>query len=90
MIQSDTSQESADVQIAVLSSMTISQRLALTFELSETVIALSKRAIKRANPDYSEVEVRCQFVELHYGKFLADEFRNYLNKSHVAELPWTT
>lgn len=41
MSQSDTLKESIDVQIAVLSSMTTSQRLALTFELSETVIALS-------------------------------------------------
>lgn len=78
MIPSDTSQEATDVQTAIFREMTISQRLALTFELSDTVISLSKRAIRRANPDCSDLDLRCKFIELHYGKTLADAFRSYV------------
>jgi hypothetical protein len=81
--QSDTSQEASDFQIALLRSMTTSERLALAFKLSATAITLSKRAIRRANPDISENELRCCFVELHYGKILADNFRQYLKERSV-------
>jgi hypothetical protein len=78
---SDTSRDASDFQIALLQSKTTSERLALTFMLSQTTSALSKRAIRRANPDISENELRCRFVELHYGKVLADNFRQYLKEN---------
>ena len=80
MVQSDTSQEVSDFQIALLQSKTTSHRLALTLTLSETTTSLSKKAIRRANPEISENELRCRFVELHYGKSLADNFREYLQE----------
>lgn len=80
MIWTDTSQEASDAQISALQSKSTSHRLALTLTLSETVAALSKRAIRRANPSFSEDELRCRFVELHYGKLLADNFRTYLQE----------
>lgn len=78
MAPSDTSLEAANFQIALLQSKTTSQRLALTLSLSETTAHLSKRAIWRANPQLSENEMRCRFIELHYGRTLADSFRKYL------------
>jgi hypothetical protein len=81
--QSDTSQEASDFQIELLRSMTTSQRLALNLKLSATAISLSKRAIRRAHPDFSVNELRCRFVELHYGKILADNFRQYLKERSV-------
>ncbi len=83
MTLSDTSQEACNVQIALLQSKTTSHRLALTFTLTETTVALSKRAIQRANPDISETEMRCRFVELHYGKALADDLRQYLREHPI-------
>ncbi len=78
MTISDTSQQAADAQIAVLRSKTTAHRLALTLALSATTAALSKRAIRRANPKISESEVICRFVELHYGQALAGDLRAYL------------
>ena len=80
MTLSDTNREAADKQIEVLKAQTPSGRFLLTLSLSNTVIGLSKRAIKRANPDIADEEVRCRFVELHYGKQLSDQFRRYLNE----------
>ena len=34
-------------------------------------------AIRRRHPDYSEDEVRLKFIELTYGKSLADEVRDW-------------
>ncbi len=80
MTRSDTSKEAAEFQIALLQSKTTSHRLGLALTLSESTIALSKRAIRRANPDISEYELRCRFVELHYGKELADSYRKYFQE----------
>jgi hypothetical protein len=80
MTQSDTDQKAYDVQIALLQSKTTSHRLALTLSLSESTIALSKRAIRRANPKMSEDEFRCRFVELHYGIAIADRFQKHLQE----------
>ena len=77
---SDTSEEATDFQITLLRTKTTSHRLALALTLSETTSALSKRAIRRANPGISEVDLRCRFVELHYGKTLGDKFRKYLQE----------
>jgi hypothetical protein len=81
MTHSDTCQEAAAFQIQVLQAKTVSERLALTLALSATAIGLSLRAIKRANPAISDIEARCRFTELHYGKFLGDEFRRYISQS---------
>ena len=80
MILSDTSQEAAAFQVSLLRAKSVSERLALTMTLSQKTIALSKRAIRRANPEMSENDLRCRFVELHYGKEMAEHFRKYLQK----------
>jgi hypothetical protein len=41
--------------------------------LAETAIQLSRRAIQRANPTYSELEVNLAFVTYHYGEDLLNE-----------------
>lgn len=80
MNMSDTSAEASQLQVKSLQAKTSSERLALTLTLSNTVISLSRRAIKRTNPGFSDSDVHCQFVELHYGKQLADELRQYFLK----------
>ena len=81
MDASDTSKEIADAQIAILSAKTTTERLSLVLSLSDTVIGLSRRAIKRASANISDEEVRCRFVELHYGQSLGDSFRRYLENA---------
>lgn len=43
--------------------------------LSREVIRLSKAAIRRRHPEYSEEEVGLKFIELNYGADLADSVR---------------
>ena len=76
-----------NIQIELLRKATPSERLSIAIKLSEKVIALSRQAIARAHPEYSEQEVKLKFVELNYGKSLAVELREYLRKNHPEKMP---
>ena len=76
----DTHPEAERVQIELLRKATPAQRAQLALSLSETTIKLARRAIRRANPGASEEEVGLIFVEVHYGKELADRVRAYLER----------
>jgi len=75
---SDTHPEAERVQIGLLRQASTAQRFALARSLTATAVSLSRRAIARANPDFSPQEVDLKFVELHYGKELASRVRRYL------------
>ena len=49
----------------------------LALRLSSEVMQASKRAIARTHPDLTAREVELRFIELHYGKELADAVREY-------------
>jgi|CXWL01.1.fsa_nt_gi hypothetical protein len=51
------------------------QRLKLAFDLSDDVRRMSLSAIRSANPEWSEQQVRLRFVELHYGREIATRLR---------------
>ena len=67
----DTSPEAERVQIALVRRMTAGQRVALVRSLTRLAVGLSRRAIRRAHPGWSEREVEIEFVRLHYGEDLA-------------------
>lgn len=75
---SDTSPEAERVQIALLRRAGPGRRFDLMRSLTATTVALSRRAIQRANPDLSQHELDLRFVELHYGRELAGRLRTYL------------
>ncbi len=75
---SDTSPDALAVQIQLLRKATLSERLRLMCDLTTAAIELSRDAIRRANPTWSELEVKLQWAELHYGKDLADQLRLHL------------
>lgn len=75
---SDTDSEAARVQVDLLRDAPVAKRFCLARSLTRTTILLSRRAIGRANPDLGERDVALLFVELHYGKRLAQEMRHYL------------
>ncbi|MCE5326155.1 MAG: hypothetical protein LLG01_07035 [Planctomycetaceae bacterium] len=54
------------------------QRLALAMNLTDEVRALSRRAIARAHPDWSEAQRQIEFVRIHYGKAMAQGLRQML------------
>ena len=77
---SDTTPEAEKIQIELLRKATISRRMSIVRSLSQTVMYLSRRAIKRANPSFTEREVDIAFVANHYGQDLAERLRIYLKQ----------
>ena len=77
---SDTHPEAEKVQIELARAMTAAQKMTLMRSLTATAVRLSRRAIARANPEFSPQEVDLKWVELHYGKQLASELREYLER----------
>ncbi|MCO6455741.1 MAG: hypothetical protein J5I93_10640 [Pirellulaceae bacterium] len=73
---SDTSVEARAVQLACLRSMTPRQRIRQTCGLSQQVRRMAFAAIRRRWPDLPEEEVQLRFIELTYGKSLADDVRH--------------
>jgi CHAD domain-containing protein len=71
----DTSDEAHVVQIALLRKATIAQRFARVRSLTSSTIELSRRAIRRRLGDVDEREVLLVFVQLHYGRELAEALR---------------
>jgi hypothetical protein len=76
-IPNDTSPDAAEMQLNILRQKSPAQRVALAINLTSEVIQASKRAIRRHHPEFTDRQVMHMFVELHYGKALADEVRQY-------------
>lgn len=74
---SDTSAEARAVQLACLRSMTPRQRIRQTCGLSRQVRRMAFAAIRRRWPDLPEEEVQLRFIELTYGKSLAEDVRHW-------------
>ncbi|HOK67627.1 MAG TPA: hypothetical protein PK054_07320 [Anaerohalosphaeraceae bacterium] len=68
----DTPGQFEEVWIEKIRQAGVAQRLALACSLSQTAIQLSRRAIQRSHPDWPARRVLLEFVELHYGRTLAD------------------
>jgi hypothetical protein len=77
-LSNDTSPEAEQIQLELLRRATPQERLALALSLSDRVIWLARRAIRRTMPEASEQEVRLKFVAVHYGQDLADRVREHL------------
>lgn len=72
---SDTSDEALAVQMACLRQMSPHERLRRACAWSGQVRRMAFDAIRRRHPEYSEDEVRLSFIELTFGKELAEEVR---------------
>ena len=75
---SDTSPEVEAVLFDMLRQLTPTQRVQRCFSLSVMAANLSRPAIQRAHPEFSPQDVGLRWVELHYGKELADGVREHL------------
>ncbi len=76
----DTDPKAEAVQIALLRQANVVKRAWLLRSLSQTVIRLSRRAIRKANPQLSEQELRVLFVRHCYGDDLANRLQHYLSQ----------
>jgi hypothetical protein len=77
----DTHPEAERVQIELLRKATAERRLELGLSLSEEAMEIARQAIAQANPLASEEDQKLLFVEITYGKDLADRVRAYLART---------
>jgi hypothetical protein len=76
----DTHPKVEEIQIALLRQASVAKRALLLRSLSQTVLRLSRRAIRKANPGLNERELQVLFVRYCYGDDLADHLQTYLNQ----------
>ena len=76
----DTHPDAEQFQISLLRRASAAERISRACSLSKTVIQLSHRAIRRANPELNEQEMNLLFVKYSYGKDLSEHLRKYLNR----------
>ena len=76
----DTHPKAEEVQIQLIRQASVAQRIARMRSLTASLMRLSKRAIRRANPGISQEELDILFVKYHYGEELAARFQAYLQQ----------
>jgi len=81
MAISDTHPDADRYQIELSRAASVAQRFARVRSLSGTVVALSRRALRRSLVDPSEDEVGVAFVALHYGDAVAQQVRESRDKA---------
>lgn len=72
VIPSDTHPEAEAVRLELLRKASVAQRASLMRSLTRTAVASSRRALRRARPDANQQELDLLFVELNYGRELAE------------------
>lgn len=80
-ISSDTHPKIHEKWISLMRGMSVRDRFSRVRSLSRTVIELSRRAIGRAHPNWDQRRVDLYFVEIHYGKHLAEGVKAHLDGS---------
>ena len=74
---SDTSVEAEEVQLELIRRMTGSERALRAIRMTTRLIRECKAAIARHNPELTPKETGIAFIELNYGKELADAVNRY-------------
>ena len=82
----DTHPEAEKVQIQLIRQASVTQRIIRMRSLTSSLMQLSKKAIRRANPRASQDELDVLFVKYHYGEELAVRFQAYLQQRKTHEL----
>ena len=77
---SDTSPEAEKVQIELIRRCSVAERIARMRSLTAIGTRMSRQAIAEANPKLDAREVDLRWMELHYGRELADEYRAFLQE----------
>jgi hypothetical protein len=66
--------------IELLRNATVSERFTLMRWMTAFTIRRTREEIVRANPDLSPEELKLEFIEVRYGKELAQRVRDYLRR----------
>lgn len=73
----DASAKSLEVQLACLRKMSPQERFRRTCAMSKRVRDMGLAAIRRRHPEFTDEETQLLFIELTYGKPLADDVRRW-------------
>lgn len=76
----DTHPRAEEVQLGLLRAASPARRFRAMKSLTASVVRLAKKGIREANPDLTEQEQRLLFVEIHYGRELANRVRTFLDR----------
>jgi hypothetical protein len=69
---SDTHPDAEAVQFELLRRMTPSRKLEMVFKLTAAVVGFSRQGIRDRHPGLTDREVDLMFIEMNYGKELAE------------------
>jgi hypothetical protein len=76
----DTDREVEEKLVSLIRRTPVSRRLSHMRSLSQTVLALSRRALSRANAPRSDRERAVLFVRYFYGDRLAEKFHRWIDR----------
>ncbi len=76
----DTHPLAEAVQVRLLRAASRAKRCELALSLSQTTIEMSRRTLRRLNPELSELQIRLRWVASHYGEDLAKRLRTDLTE----------
>lgn len=79
----DTSDEASAFQLEGLRRMSPTERVNKMCKLSANLRRMAMDAIRRRHPEFDQLEVRLKFIELTYGKELADSVRSQLREREL-------
>jgi hypothetical protein len=80
----DTSDDALAVQLEGFRRMSPTERVNKMCKLSASLRRMAMDAIQRRHPEYDQHEIRMKFIELTYGKELANSVRNQLRERELA------
>jgi hypothetical protein len=83
----DTEPDAERVQATLIRATPVKLRLSRAFRLSATIVGLARRALARADPQASRRELDVRFVELHYGRHIAEDLRADLERRDREQHP---
>lgn len=76
----DTDLKTEEILISLIRKANASVKFAQVRSLSQTTFNLSRRAIRRKNPDLNEQQINILFIRYQYGQDLANRFAKYLSR----------
>ena len=80
----DTTDDALAAQLEGFRRMSPTERINKMCKLSASLRRMAMDAIRRRHPDYDQHEIRMKFIELTYGKSLADAVRKQLRDRELA------
>jgi hypothetical protein len=80
----DTSHDAERLQMEMFRRMSPTERIRKVCQLSTTLRRMAMAAIERRYPELDEREKQLRFIEISYGKALADAVRQHARKQTSA------